>query len=1361
MFRAAAAVCFASFVATVAGPARAESADVPPELRNWEGWALDGSEYVRCPYLSGLDATDPSSHACSWPGPLDLEAGLEGGRFRVPVRVYASGWVELPGDTDFWPQDVRVDGAAASVIDRSGRPAVRLEPGSYEISGVIPWARRPEALVMPASIGIVRLSVDGARVPFVERESQSVRLGAATRPMESNQFDARIYRKLTDSVPGLLATRVLLQVSGEAREEFIGPLLPEGFSPVGLRTALPARLDPDGRLRVQVRPGAWQIELAARAPSSVGSVKLPTITAGARADASEVWSYEAADRLRVTSIEGAPAIDPAQANVPAEWQLLPAYRLEPGAVLRVVERSRGFAGQDLNQISVTRDLWRDFDGAGYTFRDSVSGRMQQHWRLDMTAPYALQGARAGEQALLVTQGDSGRAGVELRSTAIALVGTGRIESAGGTLPAAGWDARLASLGITLHLPPGERLLATAGVDESPTAWLNRWRLLDIFVVLLVAAAAFRVAGWPVAVLAALALTLAHHELPSLTWLYLNALIAIALARAAPERRLRFWANTWRNVAFALVLVTLVPFALFQARLAFFPQLESMPVISAPWVAVTAPRGDMAIPTAAPAPAAESEEVAVTAERKIANQAADASMAGSVASGAPPPSPVQRQLPRYAPGTLLQSGPGVPAWSYQQHPLRWNGPVEPGQQMRLVVLGTWLVSLWRLLAVALLSVLFVALARRVYPRPRWRWLERWFGGAAPAAAAALLCVLCLVPQPAPAQMPTPELLQELKQRLTRSPQCAPDCVSVANARVTVEDATLEVRLEAHAGSRAALALPAAPQRWSVERVTIDGAPAPIARDANGNLAVALEPGVHELVLSGGLADADAVRLAFPQRPARVSVSAVGWIVTGVEQQRLLADSLTLSRTATRVAQGEEARVQEEFPPFVRLHRRLSLDLDWTATNTLERIAPEQGAFTLEVPLLPGESVLTAGLPVRDGRVSISMPAGVSTVQWDSALVRNDSLALAAPKGAPWVEVWQVAVGPAWRATFKGTPEVLAAGDSEDPWVHDFEPRPGEKLDLDVMRPAPVEGPTVAFEYVQQEVAAGQRSTDTALEIAYRSTQGGRHVLTLPSGARLQSVTADGQPLAIRDENGRLALPLQPGEHRYSLAWQQDGGAKLVTRPGALVLGAPASNVSTVIALPQSRWVLFATGGGVGPAILYWAELAVFVVLAVLLGRIRRTPLATHEWLLVGLGLSTFSWSVLLLFAAWVFALEWRKSWQAQVAPWVFNAVQAGLALLTLCALGSLVSAIPNGLLGTPDMRIDGAGSSAESLAWFHDRIRDALPQPVVFSVSIWFYKAAMLAWALWLSFALVRWVRWAWDACTTQRLWYGNERAPKS
>jgi hypothetical protein len=41
---------------------------------------------------------------------------------------------------------------------------------------------------------------------------------------------------------------------------------------------------------------------------------------------------------------------------------------------------------------------------------------------------------------------------------------------------------------------------------------------------------------------------------------------------------------------------------------------------------------------------------------------------------------------------------------------------------------------------------------------------------------------------------------------------------------------------------------------------------------------------------------------------------------------------------------------------------------------------------------------------------------------------------------------------------------------------------------------------------------------------------------------------------------------------------------------------------------------------------------------------------------------------------------------------------------------------------------------------------------VFSVSLWWYKAAMLAWALWLAFALTRWLPFAWRALNVGSFW---------
>jgi hypothetical protein len=155
-----------------------------------------------------------------------------------------------------------------------------------------------------------------------------------------------------------------------------------------------------------------------------------------------------------------------------------------------------------------------------------------------------------------------------------LEATGRIEKPLRKLPATGWDQRLTQLGINLHLPPGHRLLAAFGVDYAAMSWVERWRLLDMFIVLLVTAVAFRVAGVPLAVLTLVGLTLAHQEMPALTWAVLNLLIAIVLAQFAPAGRLRQFASAWRAASFLIAVTLFVPFALQQARLAFFPQLDT-------------------------------------------------------------------------------------------------------------------------------------------------------------------------------------------------------------------------------------------------------------------------------------------------------------------------------------------------------------------------------------------------------------------------------------------------------------------------------------------------------------------------------------------------------------------------------------------------------------------------------------------------------------------------------------------------------------------------------------------------------------------------------------------------------------------
>jgi hypothetical protein len=94
----------------------------------------------------------------------------------------------------------------------------------------------------------------------------------------------------------------------------------------------------------------------------------------------------------------------------------------------------------------------------------------------------------------------------------------------------------------------------------------------------------------------------------------------------------------------------------------------------------------------------------------------------------------------------------------------------------------------------------------------------------------------------------------------------------------------------------------------------------------------------------------------------------------------------------------------------------------------------------------------------------------------------------------------------------------------------------------------------------------------------------------------------------------------------------------------------------------------------------------------------------------------------------------------------------LALLTLVAVICLVSAIPQGLLGQPDMHVTGNGSYTQSLHWFTDRTADTLPQASAISLPLWVYKVLMLAWALWLANALIGWLRDAFSAWMRDGYW---------
>jgi hypothetical protein len=480
---------------------------------------------------------------------------------------------------------------------------------------------------------------------------------------------------------------------------------------------------------------------------------------------------------------------------------------------------------------------------------------------------------------------------------------------------------------------------------------------------------------------------------------------------------------------------------------------------------------------------------------------------------------------------------------------------------------------------------------------------------------------------------------------------------------------------------------------------------------------------------------------------------GWDAAGLVDDRLQTETLALARARENASTAADSGVQE-FPPYVRVVRSLNLGLEWGASTTVERLSPAQGGFSVDVPALAGEHVSSAGIKVQNGKVPVAIADGQGGMSWQSTLDKADALTLTAPALGDRAEVWRVLISPSWHVDFSGTPGVgLDAGEDPNDFRNfEFHPLPGETLTLRITRPAPVQSGLRAIDAATLRSDVGERASTHVLGLALRASQGGDQVVTLPKDVELLGVSRDGQPLNLRLLDGKLSLPVVPGSQRYEVRFRDATAAGFSARTPPVALGLPAANVALTMQLPADRWLLATFGPPVGPAVLYWGELIVMIALAYGLSRTRRTRLNLRDWLLLGLGFSTFSWIALLVVVAWLFAFDWRARGTPPPIRWQFNLLQIVLALLTLVALIGLVSAIPQGLLGQPDMHVTGNGSFTQSLHWFTDRTADALPQATAISLPLWVYKVLMLAWALWLANALIGWLRDGFAAWTRDGYW---------
>ncbi|HEY5707455.1 MAG TPA: hypothetical protein VIS96_17995 [Terrimicrobiaceae bacterium] len=1295
----------------------APKGEIPEPLRDWTGWSLwkDADRACPSPYL------DPAKHLCFWPSRLALEINSTSGRFDLGVSVFSETWIPLPGGGDVWPVDVKAGGASLPVVEHNGRPSVKLPAGTYRFEGVFQWNEIPQRMPLPREIGILALTLEGTPVESPAWDAEGVlwlKRNGSAEAADKDFLGVKVYAVVEDGIPLWLRTEIELIVSGKSREEEIGSILPEGWRLAAVSSPVPVAVDDAGRMKVQVRTGKWTLQVDAFRLDNPKEFRYAPEAKPAVGD--ELVAFRARPGFRMVEIVGAPSVDVSQTTFPERWRDLPVFRWDTASPFRLEERMRGMGLQKPEGLNIDREFWLDESGRGLTFRDQIKGRMQQIWRLDASPGEELGAVRSGGQGQLITRNpQNGAPGVEIRTRNIDLEATGRIERAK-ELSATGWLSDADALNVTLNLPPGWRLFALFGADWVRGDWLTAWTLLDLFLLLIFSLAVFRLWGLGAALLAFVAFGLSYHEpgAPRYAWLIL--LMPVALLRVVPAGWGRRLINAWKWLAIAALVLILVPFAAKQVQQALYPQLENAGL-------------------SAGVPEFEGRDAGVASREPPQEEAQTMDFAVPSTKGADVTSKrraAQDVNLMYEANARIQTGPGVPGWRWRTVTFGWNGPVLASQHVRPFLISLPLERGLTVLRVILVLALACVLLNA-------GGLRSSIFGTPGKTAFLLLITLCAgAATPARAQLPDPTMLETLRQRLLEISDAYPTAADIPFVSLALSDRRITIDAEVHCAVRTSVPLPGRLPEWAPVSVLIDGEPDVALRRDDSYLWVVLSEGVHRVRVEGLLADVGEWEWTFQLKPRRVAIEAPDWTFSGVRPDGVPEQQVFFARKQ-KSSSGEASYDRQDFQTVAAIDRNLELGLVWQARTTVSRLSPTGKAIALRVPLLPGENVVSSNAIVREGFIEVRLGANESEYTWESELQVVDRIKLGTGASDPWVERWHLVASPVWNVNISGLAPTFELGNPD--LIPVWHPWPGESVELAVSRPEAIAGATITVLSATHEIALGKRQRVSKLNLSLRCSLGEDFLVALPDNAEVTSLTHNGEAIPVRKDGAKLVIPLRPGEQSISIGWKINTPLGFRARAEEIRLPVESANINTSLGVPENRWILWAGGPLRGPAVRFWSILACALIAAWVLGRISLSPLRSFEWMLLAMGLTQVPLPAALAVIGWLFFLVWRgRDSFERLPPWGHNVFQIVLIFLTGAALAIFVMVVAEGLLGNPEMFIVGNGSSRTLLRWYQARSDAILPRPSCISVSIWWYRFLMLAWALWLAASLIRWLRWAWQ-----------------
>lgn len=1335
--------------------------DIPEPLQPWIKWAQYQQEFRSCPFYSHQHSQKKSQHVCAWPGKLDLDINAKTGQFKIDWQVYADSWVPLPGGENASITRLLDNNQPATFRFKGSQTSIYLKKGHHLLEGFFQWDKRPEDIRVPEEIALVNLTVEGQAINFPERERGLIWLGeprgqekAQTNHI-TNHITMQVERLISDNSPMFMKIKVYLDVSGAARDEMLGKVLGAQLELMDIKGDLSTRVDAKGNLWAQLRPGDWELTLSLRIKGYPEQFSFEP--EGKFWPTEEIWSWQSNDALRITQIQSESPVDSKQL-LTNKWARFAHFLMKKGDTFKIIERSRGMS-KDKDRLTLHRNQWLNFNGDKYIFQDTISGYKTSNWRLDMLPGYQLQSAKSYANDLLVTAVKKDQTGIELRVPNVNLTTTGEAKVTQSD-KVSGWDASFDSVSTDLFIPPGRMLLAAPLADKSSGDWLGYWNLWSLFSVLIVLALISRFIGWKVAIPALFTLVLGYYEKGMPLALWFNLVLAIIVASKFTEGIAGRIFSSYKVVSALLLIFALFPFLVDQFRSTLYPQLERYQSLNnqqnldqllgsvrrerADKGKLNKQRSSRNQPSK-PLQAEEKSSIGYLPKSaypiSLKTEADKITVTGSRISKSD-------SMSRYQAGALIQAGEALPDWRWHYASLSWSGPIDAQEKSSLIILGRSGRILWRI-GLILSSLFWLGLLFKVFKKEDFKLPTM---PTKSIEAVFLVGIIGLYSSSFPslhaAEFPSNQLLKQLQNRLYPQQKCEPVCASLIKTEVKAEQNNLTVKLNYHLNADVVVPIPVS-KDWKIIRIVSENKKVSGIYRHQGQDWIALDKGIHQVVITAVLSEKATISIKFIMPPGYISTQGKGWEFAGITSDKLSGNNLQLIRYIKPQAIDNKVNPSNTsnaiaVKPFVQVERSLTFDNEWELLTTVHRIAPVKGALNIDIPLWSMEHPFIAQDKIKQNMMQVSLEPSADDFVWSSQIDRNETFSLKASNSENYTEVWKLVFSPMWNMQLSGIPMVYPGRTyKEDYWEFLYYPRANEKLDIKITRPQHVVGKTMVFDNLNVEYFPGVRGSGAVMELNYHATQAQPLPLTFSKTATISEVKLDGKVVNIRPDDGRLSLQASIGKHRVLVRWRDENKIQIKTILPRFSVNGNYSNLQTKVTIPGKRWTLFASGPGYGPVVLYWGELLVFILVAIALARVSFSALKFRQWLLLGLGMSTFSWPALGLASVWLLTVSWRKKHEVNSGKAAI-ALQWGFLGLTVTAVLALVATIPSGLLSTPEMGIVGNGSYSNSLQWFLDQGQNEIPQLSFISLPLWIYKALMLLWATWISFSLIKWIGWSWD-----------------